>query len=53
VILLENNPNSIALTIATLILLNIGVVPLVVSSLGFLQMMQVFLPTPPDSQNPG
>jgi hypothetical protein len=39
VILLENNPSSTGLVIATYVLLGVGVVPLIISSLGLVRKM--------------
>lgn len=39
VILLENNPSSTGLIIATYILLGVGVIPLIISSLGLVRIM--------------
>ena len=43
VILLQNDPSSVGLIIATVILLGVGVVPLIVSTIGFLRIIQVGL----------
>lgn len=48
-ILLNNNP-SVGLIIATLILLGVGVIPLIISMLGFIRIMYApppLLPLPP------
>jgi hypothetical protein len=39
VILLETNPSSTGLIIATYILLGVGVIPLIISSLGLVRIM--------------
>jgi hypothetical protein len=39
IILLGNNPNSIGLIIANVILLGVGVMPLIVATIGLLRIM--------------